>query len=106
MDLVALLVLRRAGGKYLLVEDPSTKLLRLPSQSLTNSTGDDAIVLAQSLLDEVLVHLKFKLLPSPSPSPSAGAVYYSQNKGSIEIHTTQSIPWFSEHAYAKCSYGR
>lgn len=53
MDLVAVLLLRRAGGKYLLIEDQSSKELKLPSKALDVSTDDDALSLVQSLLDEV-----------------------------------------------------
>ena len=53
MDLVVVLLLRRSGGKYLLIEDQSTKLLKLPSKELDISTDHDTASVVQSLMEDV-----------------------------------------------------
>ncbi|XP_003384155.1 PREDICTED: uncharacterized protein LOC100639057 isoform X2 [Amphimedon queenslandica] len=54
MDLVVVLLLRRSGGKYLLVEDQNTKLLKLPSKGLDVSKDHDTASVVQSLMEDDL----------------------------------------------------
>lgn len=54
MELQVLIVVRK-GGKYLLVEDPSSKLLNFPCKLVDSSQAqNDIISTAQTFLDEVL----------------------------------------------------
>ena len=54
MDLQVLLIVKRGGSKYLLVEDHAKKLLRFPTQSAGSSQAqNDVKMTAQLVLDEV-----------------------------------------------------